>query len=357
MLAPSIFVAFTVTLVFMVSLRPFAFGVGLVDKPGGRKAHVGDVPLVGGIAMFFGLMAGLALVPVDSSLHTYFPLATGFLVIIGVLDDRFHAPTALRFVTQLTAVLLMVYGAGLVLRDMGDPFGTGIVHTGPMALIFTVLVVVATINAFNVVDGIDGLAACLALVSLLAVAYVSSVGGVDYSLPLIACGAIFGFLLFNFPNTRNRRVRSFMGDAGSTMLGMVVVWATLGIAQGKTQLASPVICLWFASVPIYDLFTSFVRRIRKGKSPFSPGREHFHHALMRGGFGVRQTLGILTGLQMVYAAIGLLGLYSGVPDWVMFLSWSIAGITQHKVLVFISARHRLLSRRRRSRTLNVIEIR
>jgi UDP-GlcNAc:undecaprenyl-phosphate/decaprenyl-phosphate GlcNAc-1-phosphate transferase len=338
----------------MVSLRPLAFSIGLVDKPGGRKAHVGEVPLVGGISMFFGLMAGIALLPAQPLLHHFLPLAAGLLVVIGVLDDRFHAPTALRFVTQLSAVLLMVYGAGLVLYDMGDPFGTGTISTGPMALIFTVLVVVATINAFNVVDGIDGLAACLALISLLAVALVASVGGGDLALPLVAAGAVFGFLLFNFPMIQNRPVRSFMGDAGSTMLGLVVVWATLGIAQGEARLVSPVICLWFASVPIYDLFTSFVRRILKGRSPFRPGREHFHHTLMRGRFGVRQTLGILTGLQIVYAGFGLVGLYAGVPEWVMFLSWSVVGISQHRVLVFVASRRRLWLWRRRLRMVGAV---
>ena len=67
-----------------------------------------------------------------------------------------------------------------------------------------------------------------------------------------------------------------------------IVWLTLGIAQGGQQVISPVACLWFAAIPIFDCLTCFTRRALRGKSPFSPGRDHFHHTLNRGGFGVRQ---------------------------------------------------------------------
>jgi UDP-GlcNAc:undecaprenyl-phosphate GlcNAc-1-phosphate transferase len=77
----------------------------------------------------------------------------------------------------------------------------------------------------------------------------------------------------------------------------------------------------------------------KGKSPFSPGRDHFHHRLIRGGFGVRKTLGILTGLQAIYATLGLLAHFTGVPDVVMFAAWSILGLSQFRVINIIS-RHR-----------------
>jgi len=328
-----------------MALRPLAKSVGLVDKPGGRKAHQGEVPIIGGIAMYIGLVTGLVLLYSGRNVAPYLPLSAGLLVVIGVLDDRYDVKTAFRFVVQLSAVILMVYGAGLVLGDMGDPFGFGVIHTGPFALIFTLLVVIATINAFNVVDGVDGLSGSLALITLLSVALVASIGGQEYRLPLVGVAAIVAFLLFNFPMSRNRRVRSFMGDAGSTMVGLVVVWATIGICQGPERLASPVICLWFAALPIFDLFTCFVRRIRKGKPPTAPGREHLHHELKRGGFGVREILGILTIWQVVYALIGLIGLYGRIPDVVMFAAWSVAGFSQYRLIHFIARNHRLKLKR------------
>ena len=86
--------------------------------------------------------------------------------------------------------------------------------------------------------------------------------------------------------------------------------------------------------------TCFVRRSLQGKSPFSSGRDHFHHTLKRGGFDVRQTLGILTGLQFIYAAIGIVGHFAGVPDVVLFVAWSGLGLTQRMVIRAISRAHR-----------------
>ena len=140
-----------------------------------------------------------------------------------------------------------------------------------------------------------------------------------------------------------------MGDAGSTLLGFSIVWVTLGISQGSDRLISPVHCLWFASIPIYDLFTCFVRRMLKGRSPFTPGRDHFHHTLQRGGFGVRSSLGVLGVLQAGYAIIGIAGHQAGVPDVVMFSAWSVLGLSQRFVIKQL-ARHHRAYRLRRSRS-------
>jgi UDP-GlcNAc:undecaprenyl-phosphate GlcNAc-1-phosphate transferase len=134
-----------------------------------------------------------------------------------------------------------------------------------------------------------------------------------------------------------------MGDAGSTLLGLVIVWLTLGIAQGDERIISPVHCLWFAAIPIFDCLTCFVRRSLKGKSPFTPGRDHFHHMLKRGGFSVRERLAVLTGLQVSYAAVGVAGFHAGVPDYVMFAGWSVLGLSQRSVIRAIAKAHRRYS--------------
>lgn len=188
-------------------------------------------------------------------------------------------------------------------------------------------------------NGIDGLAGSLALIAFLSVAVAAGAGSYYGSAALIA--SVVGFLLFNFPVVWNRPVRTFMGDAGSTLLGFLIVWFTLGIAQGAERAISPVACLWFAAIPVFDCLTCFVRRSLKGKSPFLPGRDHFHHALKRGGFEIRQILGILTGLQIIYASVGLAGNYFGVQDVVLFSAWSVLGLSQRWIIRRIAKSHRL----------------
>lgn len=347
---PAMVIAFTVTTAFMFALRPIAISAGLVDRPGGRKSHIGDVPITGGIAMFIGMFTGIhILTGVDLGISSIM-IASLILVSVGVTDDKYTVPTPVRFVAQISAVLIMVYGAKLALYELGDPFGIGLIYLGPLTLIFTMAVGLTMINAYNLIDGADGLAGTLAVISLLALAVVSGLGSINAGLALTACAAIVGYLLFNFPLSWNRSVRSFMGDAGSTLLGFTVVWVALGVSQGPERLISPVHCLWFASIPIYDCLTCFVRRSLAGKSPFTPGCDHFHHTLLRGGLKLRRTLALLTGLQAFYAVIGLLGHFGGVPDTAMFAAWSVLGLSQ-RFMIKAVARHWRGSRIRRHTTI------
>ena len=333
-------IAFAVTVAFMMALRPVAVSVGLIDRPGGRKSHNGHVPIIGGMAMFIGALSGLAVIGPSTDATTSLIIASILLIAIGALDDRYSIPAFVRILVQVAAILIMTYGAGLALASIGNPFGLGEILLGPLALIGTLVVGITVVNAYNLVDGADGLAGILASIALIAVAVVGGFGVASTGIALTVLAAILGFLIFNFPIKLNRPVRAFMGDAGSTFLGFTVVWVTMGISQGSAALVSPVVGLWFASIPIYDSLTCFVRRSMARKSPFKPGRDHFHHTLNRGGFGVRQTLAILGGLQALYATIAVVAILVGVPDFVLFAAWSILGLTQRTVIRAIAVRHR-----------------
>ena len=100
-------VAFTVTVAFMIALRPLAHSFQLVDRPGGRKSHVGEVPIIGGLAMFAGVFAGLALIQGASSLILTLLSASCLLVIIGALDDKYALAASVRVTIQIAAVLIM----------------------------------------------------------------------------------------------------------------------------------------------------------------------------------------------------------------------------------------------------------
>jgi UDP-GlcNAc:undecaprenyl-phosphate GlcNAc-1-phosphate transferase len=336
-----------VTAVFMFALRPVAVEVGLVDRPGGRKSHVGEVPIIGGIAMFLGMFIGLVVVPIPGDVVLSVFVGSALLVIVGVFDDRMGLPPTVRIATQIAVVLIMVYGAGLSLAAIGDPFGMGDISMGRFTLALTALVSLTLINAYNLIDGADGLAGSLAAIALMSVAIASGLTSLPAAIAITVVAAIVGYLVFNFPTPWNTRLRTFMGDAGSTLLGFTIVWITLSVTQGPERLISPVHCLWFASVPIYDCLTCFVRRILDGKSPFTPGRDHFHHTLLRGGMPVRKNLAVLAGLQGIYAMVGLVGHFANVPDVVMFAGWAVIGLSQRFAIVQLANQHRLRGLKRR----------
>lgn len=344
---PSMTVAFAVTVVSIVALRPVANSVRLLDRPGGRKSHVGDVPIIGGIAMFAGAFAGLTLV---TDLGQYFPsffVASLLLVIIGVVDDKYHIPPLARVVAQIATILIMFFGANLSLAELGNPLAMGEISLGPLTLIATIVVGLTVINAFNLVDGVDGLAGSLAIIAVLSIAVVGGVALPASTIALVFASVILGYLIFNFPVAWNRSVRAFMGDAGSTFLGFAVVYLALGVSQGADRIISPVYCLWFASIPIYDLLTCFVRRTLAGKSPFTPGRDHFHHTLARCGMDNCYVLAVMVGLQLIYATASLVGFFNGVPEPLMFAAWVALLLTQRMMIMAIAKQYRLWARHRK----------
>src|SRR5213082_2182540 len=312
--------AFAVTAALTLTLRPLALRLRITDKPGGRKQHIGEIPLIGGIAMFIGILVA-AMTAVQFTGRWTLLVPAALLVVVGVIDDRYNIGVSARLAAQTCAVLVMMISGGLYLRDIGDPFGTGLLRLGILAIPGSVLVVLSVINAFNFIDGIDGLAASMALIGLTAAGLATGLSAPAVSVAAMACGAILGFLLFNFPVFRNRRLRTFMGDAGSTLLGFVVVWFALSISQGADRSMSPVAALWFALMPLSDFFSCVVRRVARGKMPLHAGREHFHYMLMRAGLSGRQVLAVLVAFSAFYAAVGLIGASQKLPDWALFAPW------------------------------------
>jgi UDP-GlcNAc:undecaprenyl-phosphate/decaprenyl-phosphate GlcNAc-1-phosphate transferase len=323
-------IAFLVTALFILALRPVAFNVGLVDRPGGRKGHRGIVPVIGGIGMYLGLVATLPLLDQSISGQAAFLIAAGVLVAVGALDDRFDIPPSVRLIAQATAALIVCLGSGLVAENLGNLLFFGDIRLGVFALPFTVLVIISVINAFNMMDGLDGLAGGIGLAALAAGTFAALAfgGGAGASLGFVAIAVVFSFLLFNFPMVQNRRVRTFMGDAGSTLLGFTVAWMGLKLAHGPAPAISPVTALWLAALPIFDLFISFGRRIAKGQSPLHPDSEHLHHILFRGGFSVRQVAIIMTTGAFLVAMTGVLAHRAGVPDGVLLIALIMIGVVQ-----------------------------
>src|SRR5665213_3446599 len=221
--------AFVITFVLTFMLRPLALRLHVTDKPGGRKRHLGEIPLVGGIAMFIGiLVATIATVQTTARWALLVPAAV--LVIVGAIDDRYNVGASARLVAQICAALVMMIGGGLYFSDIGDPFGTGLLGLGFLAIPASVLITLSVINAFNFVDGIDGLASSMALIALTAGSLATGLRAPALTVAAVACGAILGFMAFNFPAFRNRHLRTFMGDAGSTLLGFLVVWFALSLS-------------------------------------------------------------------------------------------------------------------------------
>src|SRR5215469_908175 len=301
----------------IVALRPIAIAVDLVDRPGGRKIHHGDIPVVGGLAMFLGVVLGMGLLPLPGNSSGAFLAACAILVTVGLVDDRFDLSPWTRLPGQIAAVVVLVIGSGAMVVTLGNPFGTGAVYFSEYgAIAFTIFIVIAAINAFNMLDGMDGLAGTVALTTFLATAYVSYTAGlmIPLTISLVMIGAVCAFLLFNVPLRRNATAECFMGDAGSTLLGFCVAWLCIQISQGITKPVTSATALWFVALPLYELVWSTIRRVIRGVSPFKADTDHFHHLLLKAGFGPRGAFAVFATLTCLLAGGGLLCRHYGLPD-------------------------------------------
>jgi UDP-GlcNAc:undecaprenyl-phosphate GlcNAc-1-phosphate transferase len=318
--------SFALTLLAIFALRPLAIAVDLVDRPGGRKTHFGDVPIVGGLAMLLGIMLGGGLLPPLAAPSADFLAACSVLVTVGLVDDRFEISPWARLPVQVVAAMILIMGASAVVTTLGDPLGTGTIEFTTLgSVVFTVAIVMAAINAFNMLDGLDGLAGAIALIGFLAIAIVSGADG-RAGQSLVMAGAVAAFLVFNMPTQFNRHVRCFMGDSGSTLLGFCVAWLCIQVSQGAGREVAPVTTLWVVALPVYEVVWSTVRRLLRGTSPFLPDSKHFHHLLLAAGFGVRGTFAILTTLALLLAAFGVLAHYAGLSDTVSFVLLAVTGV-------------------------------
>lgn len=320
-------VAFIVTLLFMFALRPVAAELKLIDIPGGRKRHDAAVPVIGGVCMAIGLTFGAAFVP-RSDLWNALLLAVYLLVIVGTIDDRFDIRASIRLVAQTCAALLVAIGGGVVIESLGNPFFFPL-PLGSAGTLFTVMFIVTVINAFNFIDGIDGLAGALAGLSLVAFAAIGH-GTETFAMAVLLMAVVSAYLLFNFPLGINRHIRTFMGDAGSTVLGLLIACMGINLTQGADAQLAPAVGLWFIAVPVFDLFSSIIRRTLSGRSPFAPDHDHMHHRLIAAGLSRRETLSFMLLFAAACVGCGLLGRAFGLPDGVMCLAWLGGGAVYYQ---------------------------
>src|SRR5690554_4454037 len=295
--------AAAITWVVLKLLHPVAPRLNLLDYPKGRKDHAHPTPITGGLAMLVAFIAlgALTVGELASRMMVSFAAAALLVSAVGLIDDRYDLRWYWRVLAQVAAALIMIYGAGVRVEQIGPVFGLDSLALGWLSVPFTVFATVEIINAVNMIDGADGLAGLLVAVCLVMLAaaavYAGNLGLSRHS--LVVAGAVGAFLLYNMRFPWQRRAKAFMGNAGSAFLGLVVAWVVFRLTQNPGHPVNPVLALWLVPVPVMDCLVLTVRRTRQGRSPFSAGRDHIHHFMRDAGFGPTQAAIALTVFSLV----------------------------------------------------------
>src|SRR3984885_3122463 len=312
-----------VTFLLIPLVRRVAVATRAIHAPRARDTHTEPTPLLGGLAMYGGLVAGLIVASRLTSLQDPFRaagsktaagllLAGGFVVVVGFIDDRWGLSAISKLAGQGAAAGLLVW-SGQSLPWLPMPSG-GVFSLEPdLSLTLTILLVVITINAINFIDGLDGLAAgivAVAAVSFLIYSYtlIKTIGNSSQSLPAVSsallAGMCLGFLPHNF-----YPARIFMGDIGAMLLGLMLAYGPIS----STASLDPALLTNYADntldrfptflpllvpaaiiiIPYADLMFAIIRRTRAGKPLMAADRQHLHHRVLNIGHSYRQSVLIM----------------------------------------------------------------
>ncbi|MBO7220492.1 MAG: undecaprenyl/decaprenyl-phosphate alpha-N-acetylglucosaminyl 1-phosphate transferase [Alistipes sp.] len=270
----------------------WAVRYNVVDNPNHRKLQREPVPVLGGVAVFFGLVVGLCVASPFMDIKPLLPvvMAMSVMLCVGVVDDASGLSPWFRFLIEIAVTLLLILLANMSLNNFQGLWG---VYGVPMwlSIPLTIVAVVGIINAINLIDGVDGLSSGYCIMASLA--FGTLFFKVDSVAAMLLCAiSISSLLPFFFHNVFGKKSKMFIGDGGSLMMGVVMssfVVASISsggacdkcvdMGIGLVPFTLAVMC-----VPVFDTVRVMFMRILRHTSPFHPDKTHLHHLFIEMGF-------------------------------------------------------------------------
>lgn len=321
--AISAFIArFIIPRILMISLRKKLF-----DMPDDRKIHKRAIPRLGGVSFFPTILFSCCAILALRTLTGYgifglaavsilpecllFTCGMTLLYLTGIADDLISVRYRQKFAIQIFCACLFPL-AGLWINDFYGLFG---IHTIPnwIGIPFTILIVVFITNAINLIDGIDGLASGLSSVALLVLGALFVEKGLWFyaMLALSTVGVLVPFFYYNVFGSAERARKIFMGDTGSLTLGYILSFLTIKYSQSNPEMISYtegafVIAFSTLIIPSFDVIRVVLVRLRNGKNPFEPDKNHIHHKLLAIGLTPRKAMISLLFISCAFSGINIL---------------------------------------------------
>lgn len=314
-------IAFLVSAFFVLWSTPVVKTIGLksghVDRPNERKVHKQPIVRLGGVSIFGGTLTALIIVwclggfaeiaPNQVSEIWGVTLGGVAFFLIGLGDDLFNLTPLSRLIMQ-TLVASVAWWAGVRIDFLSIPFD-GLVEMGWLSLPVTAIWLVGMANAINWIDGLDGLAAGvsgIAAVVMLIVSLFMQQPAAALIAAALAGGAL-GFLRYNF-----NPAQIFMGDGGAYFMGFTLAGVgVIGLVK-STAVTAVLLPYLILAVPILDMSSVIVSRLKSGKSPFLADKSHLHHRLLKAGISQRLTVLFIYALTLWVGSLAMA--VSGIPS-------------------------------------------
>jgi UDP-GlcNAc:undecaprenyl-phosphate GlcNAc-1-phosphate transferase len=320
------------------------------DLPNHRKIHTGLIPRLGGPGMYVSFLCAAVLTPILVILISRGTVTVGYdlrfvslflgislIQLIGLIDDFRPIKAVLKFFLQLLAAIIVTAG-GFLIRSLTLPY-LGSLSLGLFAYPITVLWLVGISNAVNLIDGMDGLAGGISAFAALSMGIIALIQGaaVTSVLCFALFGAILGFLAFNFPPAK-----IFMGDSGSLFLGFcLAVFPLVGGISKVSAFGTLLVPVTLLTIPILDISTSVIRRLRNKVSIIHPDKEHIHHKLLNMGLNQRQILWVFYGFSLYLSVVAITSviLPREVNVYLILVVWA-GSLLGYGLLYYVNTRQR-----------------
>lgn len=316
-------VAFAITFLAIPAIMRVAKEKKLYDLPDARKVHTKPIASLGGVGIFIGffLAAMLTVAGTSASEFQYYFASALVIFFLGLKDDILIISPLKKFLGQLAAAAIIIHLGDVRITSMHGFLGLGTLPEIWSYLVSYVTIIVI-VNAYNLIDGVDGLAGSLGVLTtaIFGVYFLMAEMPVYSMMSFAMMGSLAAFLIFNF-----NPAKIFMGDSGSLLLGLVnailvIKFITVADAAAAVVPVSSAVAIGFSIliVPLLDTLRVFSIRISKGRSPFSPDRNHIHHLLLDRGLNHKYVTFSCLGLNLSFIAMAYFGRSLG-PTTLLFL--------------------------------------
>lgn len=299
----------------------------ITDCPGDRKLQKVPIPVLGGVAVFFGIIIGIGFFKTMFAYPSIFPIITSMVAMlyVGVTDDILCIKPWKRLLLEFGAALLIIYGNRFYITDFQDLWGIGKISP-LLGIPLSVVTFAGIVNAINMIDGVDGLCSgfCIMILLFFGVLFFLAF---DYSYAALAAVAIGSLIPFFIHNVVGFKSKMFLGDGGTMVMGTLIssmvfemlsrdfagnlqtiTVNTLGIPLDFSLIAFSLAVL---SIPVSDTLRVMFERIFHHRSPFSPDKTHLHHLFIQSGFSYIGTTVMEIILNLLVIAAFLVVWYSG----------------------------------------------
>ncbi len=322
----SFIVSFVGTAIIHPYLVRFAKAKDIVDNPNTRKLQLRPVPVLGGLAIFFGIVMGLIACCTITDCTPLFIVVSCMMIMtyVGALDDVLDISPIIRLISQVVTVLILIYVGGFSLNNFHGLWG---IYSLPeiVSTPLTIIAVVGIINALNLIDGADGLFSifCICVCTLFATIF-HAVGDFPlFALAIASIGAMIPFLLHNAFGIESKM---FVGDGGSLQMGVVLSVFVMevickpeySVLVAQSNLSLVAFVLAALSMPVFDTLRVMIARIAHGTSPLIGDKTHLHHLFIGLGISHIGTAVLINLLNLSVVGVWYLSAQNGCSADVQF---------------------------------------